>query len=92
MNDTNDRRKRGVILTNVGRDKLTNARSRWEQQQNNGTRYTIEQLSEITELAPNTLNKILIHNTYVDKSTLARCFKSFGAIFTADDYEYRSIE
>jgi AAA ATPase domain len=86
----NARRKRGIILTNIGRDKLMTARARWEQQQNNGIRYKIEQLSEITELAPNTLNKILIHNTYVDKSTLARCFKSFGAILTPDDYEYRS--
>jgi WD40 repeat protein len=92
MNDANDRRKRGVVLTNVGRDKLANARTQWEQQQNNGTRYTIEQLSEITELAPNTLNKILLHNNYVDKATLARCFRSFGSILHPEDCKYRSTK
>jgi WD40 repeat protein len=90
MNDANNKRKRGVTLTIVGRNKLATARDRCEQQHNFGNRYTIEQLSELTALSPNTLNKILIHNTAVDKSTLARCFTTFGLLLTPDDCQYQN--
>jgi hypothetical protein len=90
MNDANTKRKRGVILTTVGSHKLANARDRHEQQHNFGNRYTIEQLSELTNLAPNTLNKILIHNTAVDKSTLSRCFTTFGLLLASDDCRHQN--
>lgn len=92
MNDRQQKRKRGVFLSDIGYQRLNIARTHWEQHYNFGGRYTIEQLSEITELAPNTLNKIFIHNTCVDKSTLGRCFKAFGAILTPEDCEDRSIK
>lgn len=86
-----NQRKRGVFLTTVGRNKLEIARSQREQQHNFGDRYTIEQLSGITGLAPNTINKILYQHSSVDRSTLDRCFSSFGSILDSDDYQYSPV-
>jgi hypothetical protein len=86
-----NKRKRGVFLTTIGRHKLEIARSQREQQHNFGDRYTIEQLSGITGLAPNTINKILYRHSCVDRSTLDRCFSSFGSILDSDDYQYSPV-
>ena len=53
--------------------------------------YTIEQLSGVTGLAPNTINKILYRHSSVDRSTLDRCFSSFGSILDSDDYQYSPV-
>jgi WD40 repeat protein len=90
MNNPNNKRRRGVILTVIGREKLLNARSQQEQQYNHGVRYTIEQLSEITVLSTNTLNKIFLHNTSVDLPTLNSCFTTLGSVLDTTDYEYKS--
>jgi WD40 repeat protein len=90
MNATKTKRKRGVLLSHSGRQRLENARSYWEKEHNFGTRCTIEQLSEITELAPNTLNKIFYHKVSVDKSTLDRCFTAFGLVLDLEDYQNRA--
>jgi WD40 repeat protein len=90
MNATKPKRKRGVFLTHSGRQRLEWARSYWEKEHNFGTRCTIEQLSEITELAPNTLNKIFYHQISVDKSTLDRCFTAFGLVLDLQDYQDRA--
>lgn len=90
LNELKRKRRRGVFLSEVGYQKLKIARSQWEQQYNFGDRYTIEQLSELTELAPNTLNKILSQNIPVDRSTLDHCFTAFGSILEDRDYQARS--
>jgi WD40 repeat protein len=90
MSNLNNKRRRGVILTVIGREKLLNARSQQEQQYNHGVRYTIEQLSEITALSTNTLNKIFLHNTSVDLPTLNSCFTTLGSVLETTDYEYKS--
>jgi WD40 repeat protein len=89
MNATKPKRKRGVFLSHSGRQRLEGARSYWEKEHNFGTRCTIEQLSELTELAPNTLNKILYYKVSVDKSTLDRCFTAFGLVLDLQDYQDR---
>ena len=86
-----NKRKRGVFLTTIGRHKLEIARSQREQEHNFGDRYTIESLSGITGLAPNTINKILYRHSSVDRSTLDRCFSSFGSILDSDDYQYSPV-
>ena len=85
--DAKSKRKRGVFLTTIGNQKLKEARSQCEREHNFGDRYTIEALSEVTGLAPNTINKIFYHHSSVDKSTLDRCFISLGATLDCRDYQ-----
>ena len=85
--DAKSKRKRGVFLTTIGNQKLKEARCQCEREHNFGDRYTIEALSEVTGLAPNTINKIFYHHSSVDKSTLDRCFISLGATLDCRDYQ-----
>jgi transcriptional regulator with XRE-family HTH domain len=85
------KRKRGVFISNIGYHKLKAARSQCECERNFGNRYTIEQLSEMAGLASNTINKIFNGNISLDRSTIERCFSSFGLILDSDDYQDRPI-
>jgi hypothetical protein len=89
-NELNPQRRRGVILTEIGREKLTIARDRWEGEHRDGNRLTNEELSEITKLSPNTLTKIFVHNRTVDRASLGRCFSALGAVLTNADCQYQS--
>jgi hypothetical protein len=91
MTISTNKRKRGVWLTNIGRHKLEIARSQQEREDNFGDRYTIEELSGITGLAPNTINKIIYQKGSVDRSTLDRYFTSFGSILDSNDYQYSPV-
>ena len=71
------RRKRGVILTPEGLEKLQNARRESEYNHNFGERYTYEKLSEITYLDINTIKRVLKSKEGVDKRTLERFFIGF---------------
>jgi hypothetical protein len=75
-----DKRQCGVILTLLGLEKLEAAKTNAEFQQNSGTRYTWEQISDRTRLAVNTVMKIYARETGVDRNTLKRCFSICQAI------------
>lgn len=77
MNPSRRRRRRGVILTAQGFDKLQQAKQNAEFEQNGGHRYTLEALSERTGLAVDTLMKIFACEIGVDKQTLKVCFHTF---------------
>ncbi|MGD1898111.1 MAG: hypothetical protein ACFB16_14295, partial [Phormidesmis sp.] len=72
------RRKRGVILTQSGLERLHPAKPNTEYTQNQGQRYTLEGLSELTGIGLDTLSKVLKRETRVDKQTLKCCFQAFG--------------
>jgi transcriptional regulator with XRE-family HTH domain len=91
MSEPTKKRKRGVSLSKIGIQKLNNIRSFHERAHNFGDRYTIEQLSEMAGLAPNTINKIFNGNISIDRSTLDRCFRSFGLVLNSDDYQYHRV-
>jgi hypothetical protein len=80
------RRRRGVILTVQGLEKLQKAKSEAEFQENNGNRYTLEALSERTGLAVDTLMKVFAVEAGVDKQTLKICFSAFNLILKYSDY------
>lgn len=82
------RRKRGVILTVQGLEKLQQAKAKSEFEENAGNRYTLESLSEKTGLAVDTLMKILKCEEKVDKQTLKCCFRTFNLILDTKDYFY----
>jgi len=80
------RRQRGVILTPQGLKKLQLKIQDSENQQNLGYRYTLEVLSEKTELDPRTIAKVLRRVTGVDKRTLDCFFRDFHLELGTNDY------
>jgi hypothetical protein len=80
------RRKRGVILTKKGLEKLKKAKSKAESLDNKGYPYTLQTLSEKTKLGMDTLSKVFACETGVDKQTLKDCFKAFK--LTLCDYDF----
>lgn len=54
---TKPKRKRGVVLTPEGLEKLLQARLKSENEENEGVRYTLEQLSERTGLDLHTIKR-----------------------------------
>jgi len=81
------KRKRGTILTIQGLNKLENAIKTKEYSENNGKRFTLDNLSIQTELDSHTLCKIFNCNIRVDKKSLVKCFKAFNLVLEADDYQ-----
>jgi hypothetical protein len=79
-------RKRGVVLTLQGREKLQAAKSQAEFQENRGDRFTLEELSERTELSLGTLSKVLGCLEPVDRGSLQTVFQSFGLELNRSDY------
>ncbi len=78
MNLHKPRRKRGIILTPEGWQKLQEARLRSEFEENFGNKYTLEELSERTGLDPSTVVRVSAGKEGVDKQTLERFFRAFN--------------
>jgi hypothetical protein len=89
-NELNPKRRRGTVLTEIGREKLRVARDLWARQHYGGNRLTNEELSEIVQISPNTLTKIR-YDRAVDRASLARCFTALGTVLTRADWEYQSM-
>ncbi len=87
-----DKRRRGVILTSQGFQKLQTAISKAEFFENSGNRYTLEDLSDRTGLAVNTLMKVYACEAGVDKKTLKSCLGAFNLTLEASDYFWVSPE
>ncbi|MBD2165121.1 hypothetical protein H6G04_11980 [Calothrix membranacea FACHB-236] len=86
MESQKQRRRRGVILSLPGFQKLQEARYQLEIIENDGVRFTLEQLSYRTQLAPFTVSKVLARAEGVDKQTLEYFFRAFGLELTPNDY------
>ncbi len=88
MGQHKSRRKRGVILTTKGLNKLFEARQLQEIEKNYGYKYTLEELSDRTGLVPMTITKVLNCKAGVDKQTLLQFFKAFGLELRKSDYTF----
>ena len=82
------RRKRGVILTPQGLEKLMAARAEVEWAELKGQRFTLEQLNERTGLSVDTLTKVQACETKVDKQTLKTYFGAFDLQLQPEDFYY----
>ena len=80
------KRKRGVILSLVGWQRLQEAQKQSESEANGGQAYTLEELNELTGLSMNTLTKIRRRLTPVDKRSLSDYFSTFQLTLTPKDY------
>jgi WD40 repeat protein len=79
-------RRRGVVLSLQGQQKLSLARRQSEIQENFGDRYTLEELSDRTRLSLSTVTKVLEARLGVDKQTLDAFFTAFGLQLERGDY------
>lgn len=86
MTSGQPQRKRGVVLTPLGRQKLQNAIKVWEEEDNFGDKLTIEELSDRTKLDAGTVAKVLDCEEGVDRRTLERFFQTFNLVLTQEDY------
>ena len=86
MEASKQRRKRGVILSLQGWNKLQNAKHQAEIEENDGSRFTLEELSDRTLLAPFTVAKIMARQEGVDKQSLEYFFRAFRLELTTSDY------
>ncbi len=82
------RRNRGVILSIHGWDKFQAAKAQAEFDENYGNRFTLEELSDRTSLALNTITKVLRRTEPVDKQSLQYAFRAFGLELSKSDYTH----
>jgi hypothetical protein len=80
-------RRRGVILTAQGLQKLQDAKSESESDENFGKRYTREALGFRAGLDADTVAKVFACQVGVDKQTLECCFRAFKLQLEPDDYQ-----
>lgn len=80
------RRRRGIVLSLQGEQRLREAISLLESEENFGQRFTLEELSARTGLDSGTVAKVLYCEQGVDRSTLDRCFRAFDLKLTESDY------
>ncbi len=80
------RRKRGVVLTHQGWQKLQATKLEHEDQ--SGRRYTLEVMSELTTLSVDTLMKIFACESGVDKQSLKCCFAAFALNLDPQDFTH----
>lgn len=86
MTNPPPKRKRGVVLTPQGWQRLLAAKRQSEIQENSGDAYTLEELSERTSLSPNTLTRIQRRQLAVDRQSLEFYFNAFNLTLTPGDY------
>ena len=79
------KRRRGVILSSQGWQRLQTAEHLSSIRHNQGKPYTLEQITEITAISKNTLTKVHRRQNPVDWQTLQDYFASFGLTINSDD-------
>lgn len=85
-------RRRGVVLTGTGQQKLQAARREAEITDNYGDRYTLEEISAKTNISLSTVTKVLEAQTPVDRQTLDCFFTAFNITLERTDYRQPSEE
>ncbi|MCW5316100.1 NACHT domain-containing protein [Nostoc sp. KVJ3] len=86
MKLSKQKRKRGLILTPEGLQKLQSARLTAELNENYGNRYTFEDLSERIGINTATISKVLSREDGVDKRTIELFFQAFNIQLDKDCY------
>ncbi|QSJ20281.1 NACHT domain-containing protein [Nostoc sp. UHCC 0702] len=86
MKLTKQKRKRGLILTPEGLQKLQSAKLTAELNENYGNRYTLEDLSERIGINTATISKVLSREDGVDKRTIELFFQAFNIKLDKDCY------
>ncbi|RUT00068.1 hypothetical protein DSM107003_06510 [Trichormus variabilis SAG 1403-4b] len=80
------KRRRGVVLSSQGWQRLQAAEYLSAVRENSGHPYTLEQLSDRTGISTKTLIKVRRRQSPIDSPTLASYFKAFELSLREDDY------
>lgn len=80
------KRRRGVVLTPLGLQRLQEAILSWEILNNKGDRLTLEQLSRQINISTKTLSRLWSLSSSVDHKTLKLCFAAFNLDVYEEDY------
>ena len=80
------RRRRGVTLTTTGVKRLLSAIQAVERAENNGDRFTFEELSDRIHISTKTLSRLWSFDTSIDFRTLQLCFSAFNLELSRADY------
>ena len=80
------KRKRGVILSLAGWQRLEAAKKIAETRNNRGRSYTLEDLNELTGLSSHTITKVRRRQKPVDRQSLEDYFDAFNLRLQASDY------
>ena len=80
------KRRRGVLLSPKGLQRLQEAILSWEVIENEGQRLSLEDLADQTKLSAKTLSRLWSANKGVDQKTLKLCFNTFNLELDQEDY------
>jgi hypothetical protein len=83
------KRKRGVLLSPKGWKRLQDAEQQARVEEGGlvlGKAYTLQELSELTGLSPNTLARVRGRKIAVDQQTLDSYFRTFDLVISSEDF------
>ncbi|MBE9207710.1 AAA-like domain-containing protein [Nostoc sp. LEGE 06077] len=86
------KRRRGVVLTSTGIQRLQEAIISWEIIKNKGYRLTLEELSRQINISTKTLSRLWSLSKGVDQKTLKLCFSAFKLRLQEEDYTVLNAE
>ncbi|MER3478264.1 MAG: hypothetical protein C4287_19615, partial [Leptolyngbya sp. ERB_1_2] len=84
--ESRTKRRRGVVLTSVGLKKLQAAILAVEIKENQGNRFTLEDLGDRINISTKTLSRLWSLHSSVDQKTLKLCFSAFDLELRPEDY------
>ncbi|MGI8502322.1 MAG: AAA-like domain-containing protein [Hassallia sp.] len=79
-------RRRGFVLSNIGLKRLQTAILAVEMAENNGDRFTLDELGSRMNISSKTLSRLWSLNVGVDQKTLKLCFSTFNLELAKEDY------
>lgn len=82
----NRKRRRGVVLTPKGLQKLQSGKRKSEDEDNFGNKYTLEEMRVLSGLYTGTISKVLNCEVGVEKGTIEDLFKAFNLKLDKNDY------
>lgn len=80
------KRRRGIVLTPTGLKRLQAAIMAVEMAQNNGARFTLDELGLRMNVSSKTLSRLWSLDTGVDQKTVRLCFSAFNLELCREDY------
>lgn len=86
MEAAKQRRRRGIVLTATGLKRLQTAIQSAQSQENDGRRFTQEELSIRIGVSTNTLSRLWSLKTGLDSRSVKLCFSAFDLELTQSDY------
>ena len=82
------KRRRGVVLTSLGLERLQGAIAQLADQQNQGMSYNAEALSRLTGVSPSTIRRLRAAKAGIDQRSLQQIFTALALDLTDNDFRW----